>query len=76
MHPSYPFIGDRVVFINNRDKKMMFGLTGTVIGTYKLEIEILFDEPFIGGTDLKGRCPPFRGGVANFFDIFDLSSWS
>jgi len=74
-HPEYPFIGDRVVYISNNNKKIPFGRTGTVIGTYKLNIEILFDEPFIGGTDLKGRCLPFRGGVAHFHDMFDLSIW-
>lgn len=74
-HPTYPYIGDRVIVTSNSHKHVPFGVTGTVIGTYKMHIEILFDEPFIGGTDLNGRCPPFRGGVMFFFDIFDLTMW-
>lgn len=75
-HPHYPYIGDRVVFVSNSSKHIPFGVTGTVIGTYKLHIEVLFDWPFIGGTDLCGRCPPFRGGVVYFYEIFDLTSWT
>jgi Xrn1 SH3-like domain len=52
-----------------------FGKTGTVIGGYKADIEILFDEPFIGATNLSGRCPPFMGAVVSFFDIFVLDEW-
>lgn len=74
-HPSYPNIGDRVVITSNQHKHVSFGMTGTVIGTYKLKIEVLFDEPFIGGTSLSGRCPSFRGAIVDFFDIFDLSNW-
>ena len=31
---------------------MNFGLTGTIVGIYKDKIEVVWDEPFIGGTDL------------------------
>ncbi len=47
-----------------------------MIGIYQDKIEILFDEPSIGGTNLHGRCSNFRGGFVLFFDIFNLSSWS
>lgn len=75
-HPEYPNIGDRVVIMTNEHKHVNFGMNGTVIGTYKMVIEILFDEPFIGGTNLNGRCPPFRGGVVDFFDIFNITKWT
>lgn len=35
----------------------------------------MFDEPFIGATDLAGRCQPFRGAVVEFHSIFNLSEW-
>jgi hypothetical protein len=39
-----------------------FGATGIVIGIKPESLEILFDEEFIGGNDLNGRCSPLRGG--------------
>ena len=54
---------------------MPFGRIGTVTGIYKSKIEVLFDEPFIGGTDLSGRCGFFRGAVVDFLHIFNLSEW-
>lgn len=74
-HPQYPSIGDRVVFVSKDHMHFRFGMTGTIIGTYKLNIEVLFDEPSIGCTDLSGRCPPFRGGICKFLEIFDLTTW-
>ena len=47
----------------NSSKNSNFGQVGTVIGIYKDKIEVLWDESFIGGIDLNGRCPNFRGGV-------------
>ena len=55
---------------------MNFGLNGTIVGIYKDKIEVVWDEPFIGGTDLQGKCPPFRGSLNRFFDLFNLSQWS
>ena len=74
-HPAYPSIGDRVVIISNQNKHVKFGSLGTVTGTYKLQIEILFDEPFIGGTNLSGRCSQFKGGILDFYEIFNISKW-
>ena len=53
-----------------------FGKSGTVIGGYKSDIEVLFDEPFIGASNLSGRCPPFMGAVISFYDLFVLDSWN
>ena len=74
-HPQYPSIGDRVVFVAKDHMHFRFGMTGTIIGTYKMNIEVLFDEPSIGCTTLSGRCPPFRGGICRFLEIFDLTTW-
>ena len=66
-------MGDRVVFIFNSSKNTNFGQTGTITGIYKDKIEVIWDDPVIGGTNLNGRCPDFRGGVYSFFDLFNLS---
>lgn len=75
-HPEYPNIGDRVVFVSKDHMHLRFGMTGTVIGTYKVEFEVLFDEPSIGCTNLSGRCPPYRGGICKFMELFDLTQWN
>ena len=57
------------------DPHIGFGKVGTVTGIYKTKLEVMFDEPFIGATDLAGRCEPFRGAVVEFHSIFNLSEW-
>jgi 5'-3' exonuclease len=76
VQPYYHEEGDRVAFVNSQHQAIKFGVCGTVIGVYKEFIEVLFDEPFIGGTHLFGRCPNFRGGVVRFFDLYNLSKWN
>ena len=71
--PQYHKLGDRVAYVYNSSKSSNFGQIGTVIGIYKDRIEVVWDEPNIGGTNLNGRCPDFRGGVYQFFDLFNLS---
>ena len=75
-NPPFHSLGDRVISINTRDSDIQFGMLGTVIGEYKDCIEVLLDEPCIGGTDLKGRTPHFRGKNFLFLDVFNLSKWS
>ncbi len=53
-----------------------FGATGTVIGIFNDQIEVLFDEPSIGLTSLGGRCAFFKGAVVNFFDVFNMTKWN
>ncbi|KAJ1987934.1 exonuclease II Exo2 [Coemansia spiralis] len=38
-------------------------------------VEILLDKPFIDGTSLDGRCPPYRGALVRPHQILDLTSW-
>jgi hypothetical protein len=47
----------------------------TVTGVYKSQIEIMFDEPFIGASSLYGRCYFFRGAIVGLLEIFNLSEW-
>lgn len=60
-NPTYHKLGDRVVFINNHSSHINFGELGTIIGIYSSNIEVLFDKPFLGASNLSGRCPNFRG---------------
>jgi hypothetical protein len=57
------------------DLSIPFGLTGTVIGVHYLHIIVLFDRPFIGGSNLYGRVPAFRGGILSFEAAFNLSRY-
>lgn len=53
--------GDRVVNWRGAGS-VPFGLRGTVIGTHKDDVvEVVFDEPFIDGNALNGRCLENRG---------------
>jgi hypothetical protein len=73
--PNSHSLGDRVVNINPDSSDIVFGVVGTVIGEFKEEVEVLLDDPVIGGTDLKGRVPPFRGKSFRILDLFNLSQW-
>lgn len=73
--PNSHSLGDRVININPDETNIVFGVLGTVIGEFKESIEVLLDEPVIGGTDLKGRVPPFRGKDFKASDLFNLSQW-
>lgn len=35
---------------------------------------MLFDKPFIGGSNLGGRCALLRGAIVDFKDIFNLEN--
>lgn len=74
--PYYHEEGDRVAFVNSQHAFIKFGSLATVIGVYKDVVEVLFDEAFIGATNLNGRCPNFRGKVVCFFDIFNMTKWN
>ena len=83
--PPWHKIGDRVVNLKNTGFSFApFGASGTVVGilgnkpengSLEVKIEVLFDIPFIGGTNLGGRCQWARGAVVDFDDIYNLNSW-
>ena len=50
-----------------------FGSMGTIIGILNMSIEVLFDEPFIGGSNLGGRCNYLRGCLMQFVDVFNIT---
>ncbi|KAJ2804306.1 exonuclease II Exo2 [Coemansia guatemalensis] len=38
-------------------------------------VEILLDNPFVDGTSLDGRCPPYRGALVRPQQVLDLTTW-
>jgi len=42
-------------------------------GVLEVKIEVMFDHPFLGGSNLGGRCTWGRGAVVDFDDIFNLT---
>lgn len=82
-HPKIHKLGDRVValnVINNLNHKQNhytnFGAYGIVIGIIdngEIMIEVLWDKPRFGQTDLGGRCSPLRGSLVHFLDIFNIT---
>ena len=74
-NPPSHSLGDRVANIDPDGTDIVFGAVGTIIGEFKDEVEVLLDEPVIGGTDLKGRVPPFRGKAFKVHSLFNLSQW-
>eukprot|EP00038_Savillea_parva_P026454 m.54229 g.54229 ORF g.54229 m.54229 type:complete len:1438 (+) comp7513_c0_seq2:69-4382(+) len=60
-------LGDRVVYVNGTTS-IPFGSRGNVvsmIGRSRTDVEVLFDRPVPGGTDLNGRGPAGRGVRSN-----------
>ena len=68
-----PALGDRV--LNLGDDVVPFGAVGTVVGVIRdtSRVEVLFDRPFLGGTDLNGACRPRHGAVMKWAHLLNLS---
>ncbi|KAI8112489.1 hypothetical protein M9434_003812 [Picochlorum sp. BPE23] len=65
-------LGDRVVSAGATGIPP-FGIRGTVIGVHDKFLEVLFDTPFEGGTDLGGRCNGHHGAVVAPFALINLT---
>ncbi|KAL4436223.1 hypothetical protein ABPG74_018207 [Tetrahymena malaccensis] len=75
--PFYHEVGDQVIYIGTYNtKNAPFGLQGTIVGIMDDKIEVLFIKPFIGGVNLGGRCPPQRGLIVSFDEIYNLQGWN
>jgi 5'-3' exoribonuclease 1 len=50
-------LGDRVLYVG-RSGAVPFGARGVVVGIHppSREVDVVFDQDFIGGSDLQGRC--------------------
>ncbi|KAJ1675709.1 exonuclease II Exo2, partial [Spiromyces aspiralis] len=61
-------LGDRVTYVLEHGGFIPFGAKGLVVGVYinsetdlPKSVDVVFDEPFISGSDLDGRCPDHHG---------------
>ncbi|KAG0260553.1 hypothetical protein BG011_001826 [Mortierella polycephala] len=66
-------LGDRVVFVLDSGT-VPIGAKGTVVGIDRLEIEVVFDDKFMSGMDLSGRCSMYRGMTVLPQSILNLSN--
>lgn len=76
--PDFPQVGDRVINLNNLTiHTIPFGLSGTIVGILENKFEVLFDRPFIGGSNLGGKCSSMRGGLLQLKDFFNITrNWN
>jgi len=65
-------IGDRVLTASSLGAPA-FGSRGTVVGVYDESVEVLFDQEFVGGNDLFGRCNGEYGAMLPAEQILNLS---
>ncbi|KAI9217115.1 XRN 5'-3' exonuclease N-terminus-domain-containing protein, partial [Blastocladiella britannica] len=65
-------LGDRVVSVSDHRNIPLCAL-GYVVGMEGNWIEVMFDETFVGGTTLNGRCKDPRGLVVSNVDVLNLS---
>ncbi|KAF9206012.1 hypothetical protein BGZ49_003157 [Haplosporangium sp. Z 27] len=66
-------LGDRVVFVQDSGT-VPIGAKGTVVGIDRLEVEVVFDDKFMSGMDLSGRCSMYRGMTVGPQSILNLSN--
>lgn len=50
-----------------------FGLRGTVIGRTEDKVMVMFDEQFIGGSNLFNQCENYRGALVNPNHLLNLT---
>jgi 5'-3' exoribonuclease 1 len=67
-------LGDRVVSTVD-EGNVPLGARGTVIGLQDGGLDVLFDFPFIGGSDLGGRCSPYRGKECSSVSLLNLTNY-
>jgi 5'-3' exoribonuclease 1 len=69
-------LGDRVVYCQDSGK-VPIATRGTVVGLTRtsraLLLDVLFDVSFMSGTDLGGRCSPFRGQTVLASSVLNIS---
>ncbi|KAJ8903934.1 hypothetical protein NDN08_000465 [Rhodosorus marinus] len=79
--PTFVLMGDRVV---NRSSEtaVPFGARGTVVGIFNnakdAYVEVVYDEPFVGGTSLNSRCTEMCGKLEKLSNLLVLTpmKWS
>jgi hypothetical protein len=51
-----------------------FGLMGVIVSLYQDIAEVMFIEPFLAASDLKGRCAEFRGFAVPVWTLLNVSA--
>lgn len=69
-----PQLGDRVMNLSWR--RAPLGARGTVVAIHASSgyVEVVYDEPFVGGDSLGGFCNPGRGGLLTWASQLNLSA--
>ncbi|KAI0810458.1 exoribonuclease 1 [Xylaria sp. FL0064] len=74
-HQAYG-LGDRVVYVQ-ASGKVPIASRGTVVGVSTVGnhhmLDILWDNAFMNGTTLNGRCEPFRGQTVSANSVLNVS---
>ena len=52
---------------------MPFGLRGTVVGKTNDKVIVMFDEQYLGGSDLNGFCEEYRGALVDPMYLCDVT---
>jgi len=66
-------LGDRVVMVQDAGS-VPLGAKGIVVGFHNRVMEVLWDHSFISGTNLSGRCSPYRGLEVPFETCLNLTN--
>ena len=65
-------LGDRVLSVRS-DTSVPLGLRGTVVGVHTKSCEVVWDEEFMTGNSLNGRCHHLRGQTLPMTAFINLS---
>lgn len=69
-------VGDRVIYAQESGR-VPVAARGTVVGVTKTSrttlLDLVFDEPFMGGSSLGDRCSPFRGSTVPSHSVLNVS---
>lgn len=70
-------LGDRVVYVQDSGR-VPIATRGTVVGISRTSrttlVDVVFDNTFISGTTLDGRCEPFRGSTVPITSVLNLTN--
>jgi len=65
-------LGDRVIMVQDSGGVPLCA-KGVVVGLNNTSIDVLWDVPFVSGTDLGGRCSQYRGSSCAFNACLNLT---
>lgn len=66
-------LGDRVVMVSDRGT-VPLSAKGVVVGITDKLIDVVFDGPFIGGTNLSNRCKTYQGATLSPGTVLNLTN--